>query len=139
MAFESSIIALTNAEFSAYTCLATGVLVLLVGAVLGFVRTVAVRGSTDDAKARIETAGRSLEAMQTAMLRAKDAAPGSQTAEDAGQHATEAMSTAKSALDQAAAIVSALPENLRFAGLLALIGTVLVSVATIQFNGVSLF
>jgi hypothetical protein len=139
MAFESSILALTNADFSAYTCLAVGVLVLIVGAVLGFVRTVGVKGSTDDAKANIETAERSLEAMQNAMLRAKDATPATEAAEDAGKDATEAMSTAKSALDQAAAIVAALPENLRFAGLLALIGTVLVSVATIQFNGVSLF
>jgi hypothetical protein len=36
-------------------------------------------------------------------------------------------------------IVAALPENLRFAGLLVLVGTVLMGVATIQFGGVSPF
>jgi hypothetical protein len=138
MAFESLLFA-TEAEISGYTCLGAGVLLLLVGAALGFVRSVGIRGSTDDAKAHIETAERSVETMQSAMLKAKNAAPESQDAEAAAKDATHAMSTAKSALDQAAAIINALPENLRFAGLLALIGTVLLSVATIQFNGVSLF
>jgi hypothetical protein len=32
-----------------------------------------------------------------------------------------------------------LPENLRFAGVLVLVGTVLIGVATIQFGGTSLF
>jgi hypothetical protein len=47
--------------------------------------------------------------------------------------------TAKSALEQIGGIVGSLPEHLRFAGLLVLVGTVLVSVATIQFGGTSLF
>jgi hypothetical protein len=32
-----------------------------------------------------------------------------------------------------------LPENLRFSGMLVLVGAVLISIATIQFGGVSLF
>ena len=46
---------------------------------------------------------------------------------------------AKSALEQVGSIVASLPENLRFAGLLVLVGAVLMSVATIQFGGTSLF
>jgi len=46
---------------------------------------------------------------------------------------------AKSALEQVQGIVGALPENLRFAGLLVLIGTLLISVATVQFGHISLF
>ncbi|HET9287130.1 MAG TPA: hypothetical protein VFO26_06185 [Gaiella sp.] len=46
---------------------------------------------------------------------------------------------ASSALEQVQGIVAALPENLRFAGLLILVGAVLMGVATVQFGDVSLF
>ena len=45
----------------------------------------------------------------------------------------------KSALDEVSGIVAALPENLRFAGLLILVGAALMSVATVQFGGHSIF
>jgi hypothetical protein len=58
---------------------------------------------------------------------------------EAAADADTSAGAAKSALDQMSGIVGALPENLRFAGMLALVGTVLVSVATVQFGGTFLF
>ena len=65
---------------------------------------------------------------------------------DATPAATEALTVAgqstegaKTAFEQVEGIVASLPQNLRFAGLLVLVGTALIGVATIQFGGVSLF
>ncbi len=62
-----------------------------------------------------------------------------QVIEDAATAAAESTSRARSALEQVGSIVGSLPEDLRFPGLLVLVGTVLTSVATIQFGGTSLF
>ena len=59
--------------------------------------------------------------------------------ESAAASAQTTAAEAKNTLEEIGGIVGALPENLRFAGLLILVGTVLMSVATVQFGGHSLF
>jgi hypothetical protein len=135
------LIALTNAEFIGYVCFFLGAVVLVVGAYVGLATSQKspVKGATDDAKAKLEAAKETLDEAQEKIEQAKDAEPHTALAEAAGGEATAATEKAKSALEQAHDIISALPENLRFAGLLVLIGTILMGVATIQFGGVSLF
>lgn len=67
--------------------------------------------------------------------------PGFESTAAAGtaQEASASAAAAKSAIEQVQGIVGSLPVNVRFAGLLVLVGAVLMSVATIEFGGVSLF
>ena len=138
-----------QADLVGWICLVVGVGVLLAGALIG-VRTSLKQApqkaeeamtKIDEAQANIVQAKAHLEQTSVAVGEANlegvgAAADGATQAAEAAQQSTEA---AKSALEQVQSIVGSLPENLRFAGLLVLVGTVLISVATIQFGGVSLF
>ncbi len=81
-------------------------------------------------------AGPSVSAATSAVTGATTAA------DDAASSAAGAAAsndTAKTKLEQIESLIGSLPEELRFAGFLILVGTVLMGVATIQFGGTSLF
>lgn len=141
-----------NAEAVAWICLIVGVFVLVAGVVAGF-RTGGASEKVDDAKEKIDDVKSKVEDAKNKIGEAKDKIVGSggleaggggleaasAEASNAADAASSSAEAAKSALDQVAGIVGSLPENIRFAGLLVLVGTVLISVATIQFGGTSLF
>ncbi len=126
-----------------------GILVLATGVVAGLWTTFQrAPHKAEDAKKKLDEAKAQLDEAQAQIDRTASAIAGPvfESAGRAVPEATEAVavageSTAKasSALEQVQGIVGALPENLRFAGVLILVGTVLMGVATIQFGGVSLF
>jgi hypothetical protein len=113
----------------AWTCFIAGLVLLLSGVAIGlyltFVRT------KEEAQKKAEEAKAKIEELKQA---AASAAGGMEAAD-----ATNTAEEAKSIVDQFAGIVSSLPENMRFPGLLILVGTLLMSVATVQFGGVSFF
>jgi hypothetical protein len=138
-------LALAGAGIVGVICLVVGILVLGAGILMGF--WIAPRRAAGQAQTKLEQASHEIDnAMQhlEATMAASagsttetkgDATP-AWTAADAARQSTDAAMTA---LGQVQSIVAALPVNLRFAGVLVLIGTVLIGVATMQFGGVSLF
>jgi hypothetical protein len=123
-------LAVTNAEAIGWLCFIVGTLLLLLGAAIGVVTS--LRGANE----KIEQAKQKIDDVKSQMRVA--ATPGLESTAAAGA-ASASADAAKSALEQVEGIIGSLPVNLRFAGVLVLIGAVLVSVATIQFGGVSLF
>ena len=94
------------------------------------------------ARAEVDRAAEEIDRLRVAM----EGPAGLESSADVGAVVTDAASSAaastdraKSAIEQVGGIIGSLPEDLRFAGMLVLVGTVLVSVATIQFGGTSLF
>jgi hypothetical protein len=144
-----SLIAVTQAQVVGWTCFVVGVALLVAGVVLGFaVSFRQARRSADEARKKLDEATAKLEEARGHILRTSSAVASAdlEGVGDSTAEATEAVGAAgtsteqaKSALEQVQGILAALPENLRFAGLLILVGTVLMSVATVQFGGVSLF
>ena len=123
-----------SAEIVAWVCFVVGIVLLLVGVGIGLVlslrrvtrewhqKMTQLRGQVDDLKA-------------TAVTGSMRAAP-----DEGAASAVEAQAAAvKSSLDEIGGIVASLPENIRFAGLLVLVGAALMSVATVQFGGHSIF
>ena len=139
------VLAISQADGVAWACFGVGLLVLLAGVIVGL-RTSLVHAPAD-ASTKLDEVKTKLEETKGHIENATSAV-GSSTLES-GAAAAEATASAqaagasaeaaKSALEQLQGIVGSLPENLRFAGLLVLIGTALMSVATIQFGGVPLF
>jgi multidrug resistance efflux pump len=126
-----------------------GIVVLACGLLLGLwtslkrapAKAADAKAKLDDAKAKISEAQAQIEQTSDEMRRGgledfTTAAPGATEALNAAGQSAEG---AKSAFEQVEGIVASLPQNLRFAGMLVLVGTVLIGVATIQFGGVSLF
>jgi hypothetical protein len=130
---EIFIIALSGSSAVAWICLIVGVLLIGVGAFVGLL--LLWRRAPAEEQKKLDEARQNVEFTRSQLTNAGGGALESVTAGNAAASAQ----AAKSALDQVQGIVSSLPENLRFAGLLVLVGTVLISVATIQFGGVSLF
>ena len=137
--------AIDGAQAEAWICLAVGVLLVAAGVVAGFKTNAATTGAArqkindaqkqlDGAKQQAQTATRMLQQEGVG-----DPAKVGAAATSATKAASDSADTAKSALEQAASIISSLPENTRFAGMLVLLGTLLMSVATIQFGGTSIF
>lgn len=129
----------TSAQIIAWACFGLGVLILLTGVRIGlglsFAKT--KKGfSAKDAKAKVEDASAKVQALKTQAMTAALSPTSDSSAADAASSGANAV---KGTLEDISSILSALPENLRFAGLLILIGTVLMSVATVQFGGHSLF
>jgi hypothetical protein len=122
-----------SAEIVAWTCFVVGIVLLTAGVVMGLALTFwkhrqDVTKKVEEAKAKVD------ELKATAMSQTRA------TAGEAPAATAEAQAAAaKGTLEEIGSIVGALPENLRFAGLLVLVGTVLMSVATVQFGGQSLF
>lgn len=109
---------LGDAQTVAWACFVVGVALVIVG--VGFAIYVYL-----SVKPKVEK-------VQEGLVEVAMAAPGAEV--DAAQ-----IDARKTALEQAGSIIGSLPENLRFPGLLVVLGIVLMSVATIQFGGVSLF
>jgi hypothetical protein len=123
-----------SAEIVAWSCFFVGVALLFAGVAIGLGLT--FWRKTQDVKQKVEEAKDQIEELkETAMSGSMKATVDEGAAASAQTKAAEAKST----LEEIGGIVGALPENLRFAGLLVLVGTVLMSVATVQFGGHSLF
>ena len=146
IATDNLVIAVTQADVVGWICLAVGILVLLGGVAIGL-STSRLHGGkgTREAKARLAEARASLEEAKrriewsTSAAGEESLAGDAAGATEAAEAASESTEAAGTALEQVEGIVASLPENLRFAGLLVLVGTVLIGVATVQFGGVSLF
>lgn len=128
---------LDNAEAIAWICFVLGGLVLLVGLFIGLVTApkkaeAETKQKIEEAKAKLDQTTAQLEAATAGGLEAGGATGAAATA-------TATAEAAKSALEQVGGIVGSLPEQQRFAGMLVLIGAVLMSVGTIQFGGTSIF
>lgn len=122
-----------NAEAVAWICFVVGIVLALLGATIGVVSSLRdAAGKVEKAKQKIDETHAKLEIAST---------PGFESTAAAGtaQEASASAAAAKSAIEQVQGIVGSLPVNVRFAGLLVLVGAVLMSVATIEFGGVSLF
>jgi hypothetical protein len=136
----------TGSGAVAVVCLVLGVALIVTGAAHGVAvsrresKVAQVTGELEEAERRFHATRDRLESMQAGGLESVgDLAGASSQLHLAAAEAESAAGAAKSAVEQISGVVGALPENLRFSGLLLLVGTVLVSVATIQFGGTSLF
>ena len=142
-----------GASVVGWICLAAGLLLIGLGAYLG-VRvsaaaapgTAAVKAMLEDAVRKMESAARDVGDARERIGVARQSGqelPGQADAGEAAQRAADeavqSTTAARSALEQVGSIVGSLPETLRFPAMLVLVGTVLTSVATIQFGGTSLF
>ena len=124
----------SSAEIVAWTCFVVGIVLLFAGVLIGLALT--FRKTTKEVQEKMRVLrGKVDELKDTAINGSLKASPDEQAASAAETKAAEVKST----LDEVSGIVGALPENLRFAGLLVLVGTALMSVATVQFGGHSLF
>ena len=124
----------TSAEIVAWVCFAVGIVLLLAGVAVGLLLSLApmredwhrklaqLRGQVDDLRA-------------TAVRGSESAAPDERAVADAEKQSA----ALKGGLDEIGGIVASLPENTRFAALLVLVGAALMSVATVQFGGHSIF
>jgi hypothetical protein len=129
----------TSAQIVAWICFGLGVVILLTGVRIGLGLSFAKTNkglSAKDAKAKVEDASTKVQALKTQAMTAALSPTSDSSAADAASSGANAV---KGTLEDISNILSALPENLRFAGLLVLIGTILMSVATVQFGGHSLF
>jgi len=150
--------ALDNAKLVAWLSFAIGALVLGAGVYIGLWTSMQkpkkeakdtlqeANARLDDTKSKLADTKTNLEAVSTASSSglegvgaAADVATATEAASSKADEAASSAEAAKTALTQVGDLVGSLPENLRFAGLLVLIGAVLMSVATIQFGGTSLF
>lgn len=145
----SFVTASAQADAVGWVCFGVGIVILLLGVAIGLWTSLArapkradeAIAKLDEAKTKIGEAKEHIERTTSAVvssdLESFNAAAPDLT--EAVQAAGESAEAAGTALEQVQGIVGSLPENLRFAGLLVLVGTVLIGVATIQFGGVSLF
>ena len=164
---EMHVAVIDGAELVAWVCLVIGFVLIIAGSAFGIMVSRGDLGGTartaEEARRQLREAGDALTAATSRLDAANKRLGVAREAElsgvraevsesigvdlteatsDVATSATEAASSAEaaaSALEQVAGIVGSLPERVRFAGLLVLVGTVLVSVATIQFGGTSLF
>ena len=135
--------AVESADVVGWVCLVVGILVLGTGVLIGVV-TAGTQGTAStkltETKSKLDEAKTKLDEATTRLDRAKEEGLEASGATAAVEAATASANDAtRSALEQVQGIVGSLPEHLRFAGMLVLVGAVLISVATIQFGGVSLF
>ncbi len=129
----------TNAEIVAWICFGLGVVILILGVAIGLVlgfRKTSKTVSAKDASAKVDDAATKIDALKTTAVAS---AQSPQSNADAAAKASSEAAGAQSVLQEIGDIVGSLPESLRFAGLLVLIGTALMSVATVQFGGHALF
>lgn len=142
-----TMLAFSQADAVGWICLVAGLAVLATGCGIGlwlsFQKT---SGRTGEAMTKLDEAKASIADAKEKIGHAHDAVTGEGGLEGGGPAVADATAAAgastdaaASALEQVQGIVGSLPENLRFAGLLVLVGVVLISVATIQFGGTSLF
>jgi gas vesicle protein len=138
-----------QADVMGWACFVVGVSVLLAGVAVGLSTSLKraprkareAKAKMEEARSRIEEARGHIQRTTSAVAESGLESPtvGAAEANAAAEAAGESTAAAQTALEQLRGIVASLPENLRFAGLLVLVGTVLMGVATVQFGGVSLF
>ena len=124
----------SSAEIVAWACFVVGIVLLFAGVLIGLALT--FRRATKQVEHKMKQVRNKVDELK------ETAVSGSMRAtadEHAAASAEAKAADVKSTLDEVSGIVAALPENLRFAGLLVLVGTALMSVATVQFGGHSLF
>jgi hypothetical protein len=127
----------TNKEAVTWICFGVGLVLVIGGSILGL--TLSLRAAPSAASEKIDEAKGKIEEARATMATAAQPGLESTAAASTAEAAVSSAEEAKSALEQVEGIVASLPENLRFSGMLVLVGVVLMSVATIQFGGVSLF
>ena len=143
------LLAVSDAHFVAWACFGIGVLTFAAGVGIGLWTLLkGAPAAAEQAKTKLEEARKHIEDARShiavtssvaASSNLESVAQSAAQASVAADAAGDSNEAAKSALEQVQGILSALPENQRFAALLILVGTVLIGVATVQFNGVSLF
>jgi hypothetical protein len=143
------IMGVAQADAVGWACFVVGISVLLTGVAVGLSTSLKrapkkaeeAKAKLEQARAKIQEARGHIQRTTTAVAESGRESPtvGAAEANAAAEAAGESTAAAQTALEQVQGIVASLPENLRFAGLLVLVGTVLMGVATVQFGGVSLF
>lgn len=126
-----------SAELVAWICFAAGLALVGLGVYLGLTTKAVAK---KEAEGKIEAAQDAVD--QLAAQGQAQVGAEAQLGPTAAATKAEIETTkdeAKSKLGDLGTIIGSLPEHLRFAGLLVLIGAVLVSVATVQFGGTALF
>ncbi len=134
----------SHAEIVAWICFGIGAVFVLVGAGIGVRLSwlISSQPSPVTAKgvgAKVEEAKENVEQLKTSAVNAAAADPNSDAASKATSAAQQEGAKASGVLNEVAGIISALPERLRYAGFLVLIGALLMSVATVQFGGHPIF
>lgn len=124
----------TQAQIVAWTCFVVGTALLLVGVVIGFYVT--FKNTREHMQTKVDEAKQKIDELK---VTAVSAAKSDKANEPAAAAAASTAEAAKGSLEQIQGIIAALPEATRFPGLLILVGTALMSVATVQFGGHSLF
>jgi hypothetical protein len=123
-----------HADTVASICFGIGALLVLAGTVIGLV--LSFKGANKPSKEKVEDAITKTHQLKTT---AKEAAE-SQNAEPAvAKSADDAGGAIEGVLKEVAGTIGALPEQLRFSGLVVLVGLLLMSVAVVQFGGHSIF
>jgi cell division protein FtsL len=126
-----------NAELVAWICFIAGVVLLLAGVVIGLYLTFTkAKRDVEEVKKKVEEAKNHVDDLRASAV---SGSLRGEANEEAASAATAQAAAAKSTLEEISGIIGSLPENLRFAGLLVLVGVVLMSVATVQFGGHSIF
>lgn len=115
-----------DANTVAWICFILGLLLVVAGTIIGLVL------SFIRAEKKVEEKAKEVQ-QKVEQLQAGAESQQVQAAAEANADA------AKKALEELKGIIASLPENLRFAGLLILVGALLMSVGTIQFGGISIF
>lgn len=127
--------ALHSADIVGWVCFIVGLSLIGVGTFVGL--STKPMQTSDAVKKKAAAAAKHLEvATKHASLAATSTGS---DATDAATAASTETEKAKSLLADIGGIIGSLPEHLRFAGMLVLVGALLVSVATVQFGGTSLF
>lgn len=131
-------VAVTNITVGGWACFVIGAILLLAGAALGVYLGAKepdaktkedIKKKADQAKTQIEQLTQ--QAVKAANTDAKDTA--------AATESKEKGDAAASTVKDLEGLLKALPERLRFAGFLIIFGALLMSVATVQFGGHSIF
>jgi hypothetical protein len=123
-----------NASVVAWCCFGLGAALVTGGVLLGLY--LALKRAPADVRQKIRDAEHKVDQLRdTAVESAHMNVASTDEAEEAESQADDA----KSILSDIGSIIGSLPENLRFAGLLILVGAALMSVATVQFGGHSIF
>lgn len=126
----------TNAETVATFCFFIGAAMVVGGTLVGLVMSWKEAKSGGSAKQKVNSALQSVKDLKdTAAKAAESTTAEPQTADSAkGKGAA-----AESALKEIEGIIGSLPERMRFVAMVVLIGALLMSVATVQFGGHSIF
>jgi len=132
-----TLLAISSLEAVGWLSFVFGLLILLTGVVSGLIVWLKVDPSA--AKQKITDAKAKIDETKLHLAAASKATPAAPAAEAASTQGAATAESAKSTLDDLTSMLGSLPLNLRFPGLLIIIGALMVGVATSSFAHVSLF